>query len=36
MYESIGFQKEGRMLKRVRLPDGTLDNDIPMAWLRDR
>jgi ribosomal protein S18 acetylase RimI-like enzyme len=36
MYESIGFQKEGRMVKRVRLPDGTLDNDIPMAWLRDR
>ena len=34
MYESLGFQKEGRMLNRVRLENGSLDADIPMAWHR--
>jgi len=34
MYESLGFQKEGRMVNRVRLGDGSLDADIPMAWHR--
>lgn len=36
MYESIGFAREGRMTNRVILPDGSFDNDIPMAWLRLR
>ena len=34
MYESLGFRKEGRMIDRVRLADGSLDADIPMAWHR--
>lgn len=34
MYESLGFQKEGRMVNRVRLKNGSLDADIPMAWHR--
>lgn len=34
MYESLGFRKEGRMENRIRLADGSLDADIPMAWHR--
>ncbi len=34
MYESLGFIKEGRMQRRVRLEDGSFDADIPMAWHR--
>jgi ribosomal protein S18 acetylase RimI-like enzyme len=34
MYASLGFEKEGRMARRIRLPDGALDADIPMAWHR--
>ena len=34
MYESLGFSREGRMIDRVRLADGSLDADIPMAWHR--
>ena len=34
MYESLGFKREGRMENRVRLPDGSLEADIPMAWQR--
>lgn len=34
MYQSLGFEKEGRMAGRIRFPDGTLDADIPMAWHR--
>lgn len=34
MYESLGFRKEGRMDNRIRLADGSLDADIPMAWHR--
>ena len=34
MYQSLGFEKEGRMAGRIQLPDGTLDADIPMAWHR--
>lgn len=34
LYESLGFRAEGRMEQRVRLPDGTLRADIPMAWVR--
>ena len=36
MYESLGFRTEGRLASRIRLPDGSLDADIPMAWLRDK
>jgi len=36
MYESLGFQREGRMVNRIRLDDGSLDADIPMAWHRNR
>jgi putative acetyltransferase len=35
MYESLGFKREGRMENRIRLIDGSLDADIPMAWHRD-
>lgn len=34
MYESLGFEREGRMENRIRLDDGSLDADIPMAWHR--
>jgi len=34
MYESLGFRREGRMENRIRLIDGSLDADIPMAWHR--
>ena len=34
MYESLGFKREGRMDNRIRLLDGSLDADIPMAWHR--
>ena len=34
MYESLGFRKEGRMERRIRLDDGSLDADIPMSWHR--
>jgi putative acetyltransferase len=34
MYESLGFKREGRMENRIRLSDGSLDADIPMAWHR--
>ncbi len=34
LYEGIGFKREGRMPGRIRNPDGTLDADIPLAWLR--
>jgi ribosomal protein S18 acetylase RimI-like enzyme len=34
LYESLGFQKEGRMVNRIRLENGSLDADIPMAWHR--
>lgn len=34
LYEGVGFQREGRLAGRIRQPDGTLDADIPLAWLR--
>ena len=34
MYESLGFRKEGRMERRIRLENGSFDADIPMAWHR--
>lgn len=32
LYERFGFVEEGRLQKRIRLPDGTLIADITMAW----
>lgn len=34
LYESLGFQLEGRLRARVRHPDGTLEDDLFYAWLR--
>lgn len=31
LYERLGFRAEGRFAGRVRLADGTLEDDIPMA-----
>lgn len=33
-YESLGFSVEGEMKSRIRNVDGTLEADIPMAWIR--
>jgi len=35
LYQRIGFQIEGRMIGRGRLPDGTVDDDIVMGLLLD-
>jgi RimJ/RimL family protein N-acetyltransferase len=32
LYERFGFVEEGRLQKRIRLPDGTFIADITMAW----
>jgi putative acetyltransferase len=34
LYLSLGFREEGRLLRRVRLPDGTMVDDVMMAWHR--
>jgi ribosomal protein S18 acetylase RimI-like enzyme len=34
LYESLGFSVEGKMKSRIRNVDGTLEADIPMAWIR--
>ena len=34
LYEGMGFKREGRLAGRIKAPDGTLDADIPLAWLR--
>ena len=31
LYERLGFRAEGRFQGRVRLPDGQIEDDIPMA-----
>lgn len=31
LYERLGFVQEGRLVGRVRLPDGSLEDDIPMG-----
>jgi ribosomal protein S18 acetylase RimI-like enzyme len=31
LYERLGFRREGRFVGRVCLPDGTIEDDIPMA-----
>ena len=33
-YESLGFVKEGVFVNRIKNQDGTLESDIPMAWVR--
>lgn len=35
LYERLGFKKEGRLVGRVRLPDGSIEDDIPMARIID-
>lgn len=32
LYRSLGFVEEGRFHRRVRLPDGTIVDDVAMAW----
>jgi putative acetyltransferase len=36
LYESMGFVAEGRFKERVRLADGTLEDDIPMVRYLNR
>ena len=33
-YESLGFTREGGFRNRIRNLDGSLEADIPMAWVR--
>ncbi len=33
-YESLGFVREGEFRRRIRNVDGSLESDIPMAWIR--
>lgn len=33
LYERIGFRQEGRFERRFRLPDGTYEADLPMAFI---
>ena len=33
-YQSLGFVKEGELRTRIRNLNGSLESDIPMAWLR--
>ena len=33
-YESLGFEQEGVFRDRIRNLDGSLEADIPMAWMR--
>ena len=35
LYERLGFRAEGRFRDRVRLPDGRVEDDIPMARMAD-
>lgn len=35
-YESLGFSIEGSFSHRIRNLDGSLESDIPMAWLRNQ
>jgi ribosomal protein S18 acetylase RimI-like enzyme len=34
LYESVGFRRQGRFEQGILGPDGKLEGDIPMAWLR--
>jgi putative acetyltransferase len=33
-YNSLGFVIEGDFRRRIRNPDGSLESDVPMAWIR--
>ena len=33
-YESLGFRQEGIFVSRIKNVDGTMESDIPMAWVR--
>jgi len=33
-YESLGFRKEGRLEKRIKNVDGSMEADIPMGWTK--
>ena len=33
-YESLGFEREGVFRDRIRNLDGSVESDIPMAWIR--
>lgn len=33
-YQTLGFEQEGMLRNRIQSIDGTLEADIPMAWLR--
>lgn len=34
LYESMGFRRQGVFERGIRAADGSLEDDIPMAWLR--
>jgi len=34
LYTSVGFREEGRLRGRVTLPDGSIVDDVMMAWRR--
>mgnify|MGYP000423308628 CR=1 FL=1 len=34
LYESLGFQQEGRFMGRIKSVGNGFESDIPMAWLR--
>ncbi|MGK7946352.1 MAG: N-acetyltransferase family protein [Microcystaceae cyanobacterium] len=34
LYEQLGFKIEGRLENRIMNKDGSLEADIPMAWMR--
>lgn len=36
LYERLGFIEEGRLVGRVQLPDGSVEDDIPMARILGR
>lgn len=33
LYSSLGFIEEGRMINRIRRPDGSLEDDILLVWM---
>lgn len=33
LYSSLGFIEEGRMVKRIKRPDGNLEDDVLMVWM---
>lgn len=35
LYKSVGFIIEGRLEKRIRMYNNTLEADIPMAWFNE-